>query len=115
MVDQLDNTDLAYSSLTREIISGFHASRAKRLLLDLDGVDYNFVQEVQRFIETKFKEMGREKEIDEIFHLPTFNGYHIVTPGFDPSIVLQYYTFPKDTIKSDADTIMYAVKEVSNN
>lgn len=127
MVNQIDNCDLAYSTLTREIISGYHNSRDKRIVLDFDDdMMYNgespiinksilhqqlfeFIVQILNIIKEKFKEQKREKESDNIVIVPTFNGYHIVTPGFDPRI-LEKFNLPKDTWHSDNDTLLYGVK-----
>jgi len=112
MVDQIDNTDLAFATLTREIISGYHASRSKKFVLDLDDVQIGLVNDIHKFLVKLFTETLKRKDSDDIFIVPTFNGYHIVSPGFDPNLLMSKYKMPKDTIKSDADTILYAVKEV---
>lgn len=112
MADQIDNGDLAYSTLTREIIAGYHASRSKRLLLDLDDIPYAFAKEICDFIVQDFTKNNRIDEIDNIFIVPTFSGYHVISPGFNPNILQNKYILPKDTLKSDADTILYAVKEI---
>lgn len=113
MIDQIDNTDIAYGSLARVVIGGDHHSTRKRFILDLDNFELNKVQEIQECIINHFKETDRLNQIDNVIIIPTFNGYHIVTPGFDVRI-LNFYSkdFEKDTIKKDADTIIYAVKNI---
>ena len=113
MANQIDNYDLAYSTLTREIISGYHCSRAKRIVLDLDTKDLQYVETIENEILEHFRLEGRRFDTTQTVIIPTFNGYHIVTPGFDPRI-LQKYNLPKDTWHSDNDTILYAAKPVFN-
>ena len=109
MANQIDNADLAYSTLTREIISGYHGSRSKRIVLDLDTKDLSLVENIQKTIKDYLWNNGSSKHLNDVIIIPTFNGYHIVTPGFDPRII-QKYNLPKDTWHSDNDTILYAVK-----
>lgn len=110
MANQIDNFDLAYSTLTREIISGYHCSRDKRIILDLDTTDESYMHQIFNEVYHQFEKEGRQKEADKyLLWLPTFNGYHIISPGFDPRC-LQKFNLPKDTWHSDNDTILYAVK-----
>lgn len=138
MCDQVDNWDLNYYTLTREIISGFHDSRDKRIVLDLDDITYEQVKEIEDTVINWFKDMEKKKEeedkknkdkeqeesedkkekpkkSEQVFINPTFNGYHIIAPGFDPRILQQYvdkgyFQTIKDVWKSDADTIVYACR-----
>ena len=135
MCDQVDNWDLNYYTLTREIISGFHDSRDKRIILDLDDITYEQVKEIEDTIINYFKDIKNKKQkkdiekeqeesedkkekpkkSDLVWINPTFNGYHIITPGLDPRILQQYadkgyFKTIKDVWKSDADTIVYACK-----
>ena len=132
MANQIDNCDLAYSTLTREIISGYHNSRSKRIVLDLDDDIYEkfvpfdkkerhkhcyiYAYRIVDTIKKLFKDEKREKECNDIVIVPTFNGYHIVTPGFDPRILNQFDLLNKDVWHSDNDTLLYGVKyEYINN
>ena len=127
MANQIDNCDLAYSTLTREIISGYHNSRDKRIVLDLDDDMYAkfipdgdkklmhrhcyiYATRIVNRIEQLFKEEKREKEKENIVIVPTFNGYHIVTPGFDPRILKEFDLLNEDVWHSDNDTLLYGVK-----
>ena len=123
MVNQIDNYDLAYSTLTREVISGYHSSRDKRIVLDLDDDIFKtsnlkhqecfaLAISIVETIHQEFKKTNRKKECENVVVIPTFNGYHVVTPGFDPRI-LEKYKLPKDTWHSDNDTILYAVKPLN--
>lgn len=115
MAQQIDNDDLAYSTLTREIISGYHASRAKRVILDLDDITEEKLHEIFDDVYHQICKEGRKKEADEsMVWLPTFNGYHIITPGFDPRAIFEKYKFNKDTWHPDNDTILYAAKPKPN-
>ena len=130
MANQVDNKDLAYSTLTREIISGYHCSRSKRIVLDIDDDIYKklipfdkkerhkhcfiYVNRIADTIKKLLKEEKREKECDDVIIIPTFNGYHIVTPGFDPRILKQFDLLDKNTWHSDNDTILYGVKPTLN-
>lgn len=109
MANQIDNYDLAYSTLTREVISGYHCSRAKRIVLDFDNITYNQAEMFYNIIRDQLIKEERKCEVDNVVIIPTFSGYHIVTPGFDPRI-LEPYNLPKDTWHSDNDTILYACK-----
>ena len=115
---QIDNWDLNYSTLTREIISGYHDSRNKKVVLDLDDISQIDAFRIKNFVRGIVKQDRDgvlEKETD-VYLLPTFNGYHIITPGFDPRglqnfpLIKQKNINVKDIWKSDADTIVYAVK-----
>ena len=134
MCDQVDNWDLNYYTLTREIISGFHDSRAKRIILDLDDITYEQVKEIEDTIVNWFKDIEEKKKKEDkkkdsndnnykepiknselVWINPTFNGYHIISPGFDPRILQEYvdkgyFKTIKDIWKSDADTIVYACR-----
>lgn len=134
MCDQVDNWDLNYYTLTREIISGFHDSRAKRIILDLDDITYEQVKEIEDTIVNWFKDIEEKKKKEDkkkdsndnnykepiknselVWINPTFNGYHIIAPGFDPRILQEYvnkgyFKTIKDIWKSDADTIVYACR-----
>ena len=131
MCDQVDNWDLNYYTLTREAISGYHDSRAKRIILDLDDITYEQVKEIEDTIVNWFKDIEKKKEDKKkdsnnyynkepinselVWINPTFNGYHIISPGFDPRILQEYvdkgyFKTIKDIWKSDADTIVYACR-----
>ena len=131
MCDQVDNWDLNYYTLTRETISGYHDSRAKRIILDLDDITYEQVKEIEDTIVNWFKDIEKKKEDKKkdsinyynkepinselVWINPTFNGYHIISPGFDPRILQEYvdkgyFKTIKDIWKSDADTIVYACR-----
>ena len=129
MCDQVDNWDLNYYTLTRETISGYHDSRAKRIVLDLDDITYEQVKEIEDTIVNWFKDIEKKKKKDYndnyynkepinselVWINPTFNGYHIISPGFDPRILQEYvdkgyFKTIKDIWKSDADTIVYACR-----
>ena len=130
LAKQVDNMDLAYSTLTREIISGCHNSRSKRIVLDIDDDIYEklipfdkkerhkhcfiYVNRIVDTIKKLLKKEKRKKECNDVIIVPTFNGYHIVTPGFDPGILKEFDLLSKDTWHSDNDTILYAVKSISN-
>lgn len=134
MCDQVDNWDLNYYTLTREIISGFHDSRDKRIILDLDDITYEQVKEIEDTVVNWFKDIEKKKKKEDkkkdsndnnykepiknselVWINPTFNGYHIIAPGFDPRILQEYvdkgyFKTIKDIWKSDADTIVYACR-----
>lgn len=110
MVDQVDNPDLSYATLMREIVSGYHQSRDKRIILDLDMIDDKLLRTIFNTIYQQISIIEkRPNDANKIFWLQTFNGYHIITPGFNPEILNQF-NLPKDTWHSDNDTILYAMK-----
>ena len=111
LVDELDNGKLIYTTLPIHVISSYHMSRAKRIVLDLDNKDVSFINNIYRELVRDFCLSGREAEIQDISILPTFSGYHIITPGFDP-ILLQNNGVIKEVFKSDANTLVYGVMEI---
>lgn len=113
MVDQIDNGDLNYNALARVVISGNHTSDHKRFILDLDDYDEASTLYIQKYIQDTLIESGRQNEVENVYHTVTYSGYHIITPGLDPR-KLQELNLPKDTYKSDADTILYACKQINN-
>lgn len=110
MADQIDNQDLSYGTLMREITGGYHQSRDKRIILDLDMIDDRTLRTIFNAVYQQISVAeGRPHDADKMFWLQTFNGYHIITPGFNPK-VLDQFNLPKDTWHSDNDTLLYAVK-----
>jgi len=112
MADQIDNNDLAYATLTRTLIAGYHDSRAKRVLLDLDDMIKGETMVILDAIVDHFKELHKDHLVSKVFCVPTFSGYHIVSPGFDPRILTKF-GFDGNVWKSDADTLVYGEKDVT--
>lgn len=110
MAEQIDNQDLSYGTLTREIISGYHQSRDKRIVLDLDKIDDRKLRTIFNAIYQQISVVeGRPDDASKMFWLQTFDGYHIITPGFNPNF-LEQFNLPKDAWHPDNDTLLYAVK-----
>ena len=98
-----------YHSFIRSVVDGMHESRDPRWVFDLDDVVEEYVNELAAKIRKSMKEHNAINRIPYVRVLPTFHGYHIVTPKVDRRIFTDSELRCR---KEDANTILYGVLPV---
>jgi hypothetical protein len=76
-----------------------HSEKTKKWILDIDADDLQYMEAV--------KEMLVELKSTLFLEVPTKNGIHFITSGFNPNIFKN--NFPTIEIKEDQPTILYSI------
>lgn len=113
IIDFIDDPNIRYDHLIRSAVCGCHVSDYKWWVIDLDkdeeiewdGEKKNAI-DILDLIEWKVKMLVNETKTAsacEVFHVPTKNGIHILTPPFNKSKL----SCLGDRIKTDGMTLAY--------
>jgi len=96
VVDNLDNPTIKPDHLLRTAYCGYHGSRDKKWILDLDGDNMTeylgmegseiktktwTAEEVLDFVKEQLKRIGKDE--NEVYVIPTKNGHCLITSPFD--------------------------------
>ena len=116
LIDFIDDPNVRYDHIIRSAVCGCHISDYRWWVLDIDpdtkveylisGMPSCRLIECREFLIEKMKKLVDETKTrsgSEIFEVPTKNGYHILTPPFNKSIL----SFLGDNLKTDASTLLY--------